>query len=135
MTNLIYTLLQIVHNFGAAAVVGGPALVYWLGRDNDAIQRRMAWLVVSGATAQLASGVGFGLASHFIKGQLPELEGVALIALVVKIICVTSSLVLMLRHLFRAEGVVSRPHRSVWLATLALGSIALAAAAFLRWYL
>jgi hypothetical protein len=135
VTNLIYTLLQIAHNFGAAVVVGGPACAYWLGRDNYALQRRMAWLVVFGAAAQLASGIGFGLASQFIKGELPELEGVALIALIIKIICVTASLALMLRYLFSATTTEPRRRARVWLVTFVLGSSALAAAACLRWYL
>lgn len=134
MTNLIYALLQIVHNFGAAAVVSGPLFVYWLGRDNYVIQRRLAWLVIFGAMAQISSGIGFGLVSYFFKGHLPELEGVALIALLIKLFCVVSSPALILRYVLAAQA-GSQRQNNAWLTALALGSTALTAAAFLRWYL
>ena len=123
-----------MHNFGAAAVVSGPIFVCWLGRDNYTIQRRLAWLVVFGAMAQIGSGIGFGFVSYFFKGHLPELEGVALIALLIKLFCVVSSPALMLRYVLAARS-GSRRQNNIWLATLALGSTALTAAAFLRWYL
>ncbi len=135
MTNLIYTLLQIVHNFGAAAVVGSPIFVYWLARENHAIQRRLAWLIVLGATTQIGSGIGFGLTSYFLKGHLPELEGVAFIALLVKLFCVVSSPALMLRYVLYARQTPPRQQRQAWLAAMLLGSTAFTAAAFLRWYL
>lgn len=135
MTNFIYTLLQIVHNFGAAMVVGSPAVGYWLGRGDTSIQRRLAWLTVVGAVVQIGSGIGFGLASQFIKGQLPEIEGVALVALLVKLFCVAAIVFLMLRYVITtASGEMPRQRR-IWLVTLILGGVALAAAAFLRWYL
>lgn len=136
MTNFIYTLLQIVHNFGAAMVVGSPAVGYWLlGQGDTTLQRRLAWLTVAGAVAQVGSGIGFGLASQFVKGQLPEIEGVAFVALLVKLFCVAAIVVLMLRYvLTTASGEMPRQRR-MWLVTLILGGVALAAAAFLRWYL
>lgn len=135
MTSFIYTLLQIVHNFGAAMVVGSPAVGYWLGRGDTTLPRRLAWLTVVGAVAQMGSGIGFGLASRFIKGQLPEIEGVALVALLVKLFCVAAIVALMLRYVLTAASGEMPRQRRMWLATLILGTIALAAAAFLRWYL
>src|SRR2546428_13403498 len=85
MLNLVYTGVQILHNFGAVAVVGSPAMAWGFARDNLAAQGRLAWLLVIGWAAQGASGVGFGMTSYFLKGQLPEMSGVALIALVATI--------------------------------------------------
>ncbi len=89
MLNLVYTIVQILHNFGAVAVVGSPAVAWWFARDNHAAQGRLAWLLVIGWAAQGASGAGFGMTSYFLKGQLPEISGVALIALLAKMVCVT----------------------------------------------
>lgn len=135
MTNLIYALLQVVHNFGAAAVVGGPIAAYWLARGNYPLQRRLAWLVVCGAIVQIGSGIGFGLTSYFLKGHVPELEGVALIALVVKIFCVISSFAVMLGYVIFAKQSTLYRQRNAWFSAAMLGSIAFSAAAFLRWYL
>jgi hypothetical protein len=39
MENLLYTWVQILHNFGAVAVVGSPAVGWWLERKNIATYR------------------------------------------------------------------------------------------------
>ena len=59
MLNLVYTCVQILHNFGAVAVVGSPAAAWWFARDNPAAQCRLAWLLAIGWAAQGASGAGF----------------------------------------------------------------------------
>src|SRR3989442_13037498 len=63
MLNLVYTGVQILHNFGAVAVVGSPAMAWWFARDNLAAHGRLAWLLVLGWAAQGALGAGFGLTS------------------------------------------------------------------------
>ena len=75
MLNLVYTGVQILHNFGAVAVVGSPAVAWWFARDNLAAQCRLAWILVIGWAAQGVSGAGFGMTSYFLKGQLPEISG------------------------------------------------------------
>ena len=135
MPNLVYTSVQILHNFGAVAVVGSPAAAWWFARDNHAAQGRLAWLLVIGWAAQGASGAGFGMTSYFLKGQLPEISGVALIALFAKIICVTCGVALGILYLKTATRWSVAGRMRGWLGMLALAGIALTAAAFLRWFL
>ena len=135
MLNLVYTCVQILHNFGAVTVVGSPAAAWWLARDNPAAQCRLAWLLVIGWAAQGASGAGFGMTSYFLKGQLPEISGVALIALSTKIICVTCGVALGILFLKTATRWSVAARMRGWLGMLALAGIALTAAAFLRWFL
>ena len=59
MENFIYTCVQIVHNFGAVAVVGSPAVALWLGRENKIALHKLTWLMALGWLAQAASGIGF----------------------------------------------------------------------------
>jgi hypothetical protein len=135
MTDLVYALLQVSHNFGAAAVVASPIFASWLGREQPTIQRRLAWLVVFGAMIQVGSGIGFGLTSYLLKGHLPEIEGVAYGALLVKVFCVIASPAIVLRFVLNATKDETRKQRCAWLSALILGSTAFTAAAFLRWYL
>jgi len=135
MLNLVYTGVQILHNFGAVAVVGSPAAAWWFARDNPAAQCRLAWLLVIGWAAQGASGAGFGMTSYFFKGQLPEISGVALIALVAKIACATCGFAVGVLYLKTASQWSVATRLKVWQGMLALAGTALTAAAFLRWFL
>jgi len=135
MLSLVYTGVQILHNFGAVAVVGSPAMAWWFARDNLAAQGRLAWLLVIGWAAQGASGAGFGMTSYFLKGQLPEISGVALIALVAKIACVTCGFAVGILYLNMASRWSVATRLKVWQGMLALAGTALTAAAFLRWFL
>ena len=38
MGDLIYTCVQLIHNFGAVTVVGSPAVALWLGQDQKVAQ-------------------------------------------------------------------------------------------------
>ena len=68
MENLIYTWVQIVHNFGAVAVIGSPAAALSLSRQNQIVRYKLAWLMLLGWLAQGASGIGFALTSYTMKG-------------------------------------------------------------------
>ncbi len=135
MLNLVYTGVQILHNFGAVAVVGSPAVAWWFARDNPAAQCRLAWLLIIGWAVQGASGAGFGMTSYFLKGQLPEISGVALIALVAKMACVTCGFAVGVLYLKTASRWSVATRLKMWQGMLALAGIALTAAAFLRWFL
>ena len=131
--NLAYALTQLVHNFGAVAVVGAPA--YALGTGGAlATELRLARLVAAGWALQIASGAGFGAVSYYYYGLLPDIHGIALAALYVKIACAAAGLVLALGFRARAAPWSETRRRRAWRALLALGSAALAAAAFLRWF-
>ena len=135
MLNLVYTGVQILHNFGAVAIVGSPAVAWWFARDNLAAQCRLAWILVIGWAAQGVSGAGFGMTSYFLKGQLPEISGVALVALIAKMACVTSGFVIGILYLNTASQWSAATRLKMWQGMLALAGTALSAAAFLRWFL
>lgn len=132
--NLAYALTQLLHNFGAAAVVGGAAFALWAPAGPPGREARIASFVVLGWAVQIASGAGFGAVSHYYYGQLPEIRGVAFAALATKVACAAAGVTLAI--LLRAGAARwSGPARTrCWRALLALAATALAAAAFLRWF-
>lgn len=133
--NLIYACVQIAHNFGAVATVGSPLAGWWIGSDHVATQRRLAWLAVLGWMTQGASGAGFGITSYFLKGQLPDVAGVALVALAVKMGCALGGLGLAVLYLAAGLRWSATNRLRLWKGMLALAAAALSAAAFLRWFL
>lgn len=135
MGNLLYTCVQLVHNLGAVAVVGSPAAALWAGNNHETGRRRLAWLMALGWAAQGASGAGFGLTSFYLKGQIPEITGVALAALLIKISCVLIGISLAAINLRMGSRWSPIGRRRLMGAMLALAVTALSAAAFLRWYL
>jgi len=131
MESLVYALIQVFHNFGAAAVIGFSAYGLWKRFDEITTQRRIflftgiAWLI------QAISGPSFGVASLYFHGSLPDIHGIAVISLGIKITCVIIGL-LLAATLFLQRGVgISAAKFS---GQFALGVIALCAAAFLRWF-
>jgi len=133
LQSLLYALIQVAHNFGAVAVVGGALLARW-PIHLDAAQRPLAWLVLVGWTIQVLSGASFGAVSMAYYGQFPDLHGIAIVALLVKIACVATGFVVTigwLRHSSEWDEV--RRQRS-WNLLAALAVTALTAAAFLRWF-
>lgn len=135
MGDFIYTCVQLVHNFGAVTVVASPVMALWLGEDHKATQYRLAWLMVLGWVAQGASGAGFGITSFYLKGHIPDVSGVALVALLVKVACALTGFVLAAIYLRAGSGWSIRSQISLKQMMLGLSVTALSSAAFLRWYL
>ena len=139
MTELVYALVQAVHNLGAVAVVACPVLALASPRRGEgrreAGDRRLAWILLAAWGLQAASGGGFAAASYGLKGALPEVTGVALAALVVKISATAVGFTLgaALLRVRRLAG--GRPRAVAWGLALGLALSALTAAAPLRWYL
>lgn len=130
LQNLAYATTQIVHNFGAVTVVGGAFCA--LAWDKADVQRRLAWGVLAGWMVQAASGATFGAISFAFYGKFPDIHGIAIIALVVKIVCAATGFSLAAWQLF---GHLSKRYsRFVWIALCALGVLALSSAAVLRWF-
>ena len=131
MQNLAYALIQVVHNFGAAAVIGGAvAGVWWRGRPSA---RRLArWVAVAWAV-QIATGALFGITSLHFYGHFPDIHGVAIDALGIKVVCAVIGL-LLAAALGLAGDRWQRHAAALWLALCLLASMALGAAAFLRWF-
>lgn len=134
LQNLAYALTQVIHNFGAATVVGGAAAALWLVPWQAVPERFLAWLVSLAWMLQIASGVGFGAISFYYYGRLPEITGIATVALAVKVASASFGFVLGVLYLLRATRWLEATRQRAWRALLGLGVVALTAAAFLRWF-
>lgn len=132
--NLAYALVQIIHNFGAAAVMGGTVFSFWPTRQNAAVQRRLAWLVLFAWGAQAVSGVLFGAVSRHYYGQFPDIHGIAVAALGTKIAAAAIGFMLAAAYLRSAARWDDTSRFRAWRVLAGLGAVALTAAAFLRWF-
>jgi hypothetical protein len=132
--NLIYALIQVIHNFGAATVVGTATAAIWLVHGNAGVRHRLSYLMASAWAIQAASGVMFGATTYYFEKSLPDIHGVAVDALLVKTACAAAGFVLAIVLIRRGRDWSSAKHLRAWRILLALGVIALASAAFLRWF-
>lgn len=132
MQNLLYALIQVIHNFGAAAIVGMGVYETWLVRGS--LERRLASLLAVVWALQASSGALFGIVTYYYDGQLPDIHGVAVDALVIKIICAVAGFVLAVFYGKWGSSWSAQKCRFFWGASFALGAVALSAAAFLRWF-
>lgn len=131
--NLAYALTQVVHNFGAAAVLGGAIFALWPASRLE-YARSFAWLILVGWGAQFASGGLFGITSLYYYGETPDLSRVAMIALVVKVAAAVTGVLLSTLFLLRGRQWGSAGMKRAFQGLAALGAAALTAAAFLRWF-
>ncbi len=134
LQDLGYAIVQVVHNFGATAVVGGAAFMLYMAPQPAPLQRKLAWLVGFGWGAQVLSGMVFGAISHYYYGKFPDIHGIAIAALVVKMLCAVSGLAMVALYLRYADGWADRQRHVAWQILFVLGATALTAAAFLRWF-
>ncbi len=132
--NLYYALTQLVHNFGALAVAGGALAGLKANNDNLQLQRKFAWLVLGGWGTQAASGLTFGAISLYLYGETPDLHLIAQAALIIKVACAVTGILLVSFYLRRASHWSVRRRRNAWAILAGLGILALSAAAFLRWF-
>ncbi len=130
--NLAYSIVQVVHNFGAVAAVGG-SLAALKFRSMDT-RRELAWLVLVGWSVQAASGASFGAVSYYYYHRFPDISGIAVIALSIKMVCVAIGFLLLATYLFRSANWSATKMNAVWIASSALAITAISAAAFLRWF-
>lgn len=131
--NLAYALTQVVHNFGAVAVLGGAVFALWPTPRLES-GRPFAWLILAAWTAQLLSGGAFGLISYHYYGETPDLSSVAMAALLVKIAAACSGVLLAAFFLLRGRRWPPDGVRRTFQGLAVLGAVALTAAAFLRWF-
>jgi hypothetical protein len=136
--NLAYSAIQVVHNFGAVATVSGSIAAILAAPE---ARRRFAWLAFAGWTTQAISGPSFGMASYYFYGKFPDIAGIAITALTIKIVCVALGFTLVAAYLCPCERYLpscayclERFRRLVWPASTTLAVTALTAAAFLRWF-
>jgi hypothetical protein len=136
--NLVYSAIQVVHNFGAVATVGGSIAAMLAPPE---ARRKIAWLVLAGWTIQAVSGPSFGMASYYFDEKFPDIGGIAITALTIKIVCVALGFTLVAayfcpceRYLASCTNCLERLRSLVWPASTLLAVTALTAAAFLRWF-
>lgn len=130
--NLDYAIVQVVHNFGAVAVVGG-SLAALKFRGVEA-RKYLARIVLAGWAVQGVSGAGLGAISYYYYHQFPDIAGIAIFALVIKISCAGVGFVLMVMYLLQGGNWTISRSNSVWIVTSVISVVALTAAAFLRWF-
>lgn len=98
--NLAYAIAQVVHNYGAAALVG--ASVFWLWPlPRQEYARVFAAILLAAWCAQIASGIAFGATSLYFYGATPDLGAIALAALVIKIVSAAAGSLFVAWYLLR----------------------------------
>lgn len=131
---LWYALTQVAHNFGAMAVTGGAVMARWPAQQVGPMRRHLAWLVLAGWALQAASGATLGAISLAFDGRLPDIHGIALAALLIKMACAATGFTLAAFYLKFQEKWPARRQMAAWTGLIALAVTALSAAAFLRWF-
>lgn len=136
--NLAYSAVQIVHNFGAVATLGGSIAAMLVP---SRARRKLAWLTLAGWSTQAVSGPAFGMVSYYYHQRFPDIAGIAIIALMIKIACVALGFTLVAaylcpceRYLTSCANCLEQLRSRVWPASTLLAATALTAAAFLRWF-
>ena len=131
--NTLYAAVQVAHNFGAVAAVGGSA-AGWALKD-PARRRTLARITAAGWLTQALSGAGFGAVSYAYYHRFPDLGEIPIGALVIKMSCVATALALFAFYILWARRRAGETRATfVWPVSLLLSVTALTAAAVLRWF-
>lgn len=130
--NLVYSAIQVAHNFGAVAVVGGSFIGALL--KNPGARKNLAWLVLAGWSVQAISGATFGAATYYFAGKFPDIGDIATAALMLKMTCAAVGFILLSAYLYWGARWSEKRCDWVWVASSALAITALSAAAVLRWF-
>lgn len=134
MQNFIYALIQVVHNLGAVTVAGTSVAALWLVRGDVAVRHHLALILAMAWATQAASGALFGATTYYFEGNLPDIHGIAVDALLIKIFCALSGFILAVTYVKLDSGWTANRQLIAWRISLVLGVIALCSAAFLRWF-
>ncbi len=130
--NLAYSVVQIAHNFGAVAALAGSLAATAIKEQRD--QKNLAWVAFAGWCTQGASGAAFGAVSYYFYHRFPDISGIAMDALLVKIACAIAALAMLAAYLALGARWTSSGRNSVCVASSVLSITALSAAAVLRWF-
>lgn len=130
--NLAYAAVQVLHNFGAVAAVGGSLAATRI--KNADVRKKLALLVLAGWGTQAVSGATFSLVSFLYYNEFPDIAGIAVAALAIKILCAAAGFMLVAFYLLRGVNWAENKQSNVWHSSAILAVIALSAAAFLRWF-
>jgi hypothetical protein len=115
-------------------VVGTAASALWLVRGNAAVQHRLALLSAIVWAVQAATGALFGITTFLFEGHLPDIHGIAVDALLIKIFCALVGFIFAATYLKLDAGWTTNKRLLSWRVLLSLGIVALGSAAFLRWF-
>jgi hypothetical protein len=130
--NLAYSIVQVAHNLGAVATVGGSLAA--LRIRSAAARTRLAWLALAGWGTQAASGAAFGITSYYFYHRLPDIAGIAVYALLIKMACVAIGFIWVGAFLYSGSRWRPPMQDGALFASTVLAFTALGAAAFLRWF-
>lgn len=98
------------------------------------MQRPLALLLAVAWAIQAASGALFGITTFIYESHLPDIHGIAVDALTIKVICALSGFVLAVFYAKLNPGLSKDNQLLVWRVSFVLGVVALGSAAFLRWF-
>ena len=130
--NLLYATVQVAHNLGAVAVVGG-SLAGMLAAA-PAARRKLVSVALAGWVTQALSGATFGAVSYYFYHKFPDIGEIATAALMLKMACVAAGIMLLAAYLVWAGKLTEGIRKGAWIASFTLGLTALGAAAVLRWF-
>lgn len=133
MQNFIYALIQVIHNFGAVTVVGTSASALWLVRGNE-VRHRLALILAMAWAVQATSGLLFGITTFYFEGHLPDIHGIAVDALMIKIVSAVAGFILAVTCVKLLSVWSPNKQLLAWRLSFAIGVVALGSAAFLRWF-
>lgn len=135
LQNYFYTFVQFFHNFGAVAVVASAVLSCFQPFCHSfPLLRKLAWVLLIGWVIQGVSGAGFGAVSYYYHRRFPDIHGIALGALLLKMFCTALGVLLAGLYLRREAHWSERIKKLSWRGMLLMASVSLSAAAFLRWF-
>ena len=132
MQNLLYALIQSIHNFGAVFIIGVGA--YGLFFASNSAKRILAATQSFAWAIQGITGGAFGLTTFHYYHQLPDIHGVAIVALLIKISCVVLGFVASATYVLFCPRFSQAVENLFWWLMFLLGVLALTSAAFLRWF-
>ncbi|HUO44377.1 MAG TPA: hypothetical protein VMT94_05625 [Burkholderiales bacterium] len=127
--NLAYAVIQVAHNLGAATTVGSAIAGAMV--NHGGARRALLRALLAGWSVQAVSGIAFGATSLYFYGHPPDIAGAALLALYVKMFCVTAGFAVVGYAFITPPG--GKADR-IWPLSAALAITALTTAAFLRWF-
>lgn len=132
MQNLLYALIQAIHNVGAVVIVAVGAYGLYFSQ----IQSRRALALILGISwsIQGLTGGAFGLTTYYYYQQLPDIHGVAIAALGLKVLCVILGFLVSMAYVLWYYKITEKLDRGIWKVMFILGLLALTSAAFLRWF-
>ncbi len=132
-TLLDYALIQVFHNFGAVLILALSSRGLVMARRQQST-RWIAGLTGLVWALQGITGALFGWVTWKTEHQWPDIHGVAVAALIIKMLCVVAGILSMGAGALWGMRWSCERQLGFWATGLGLGALALTCAAFLRWF-